>query len=792
MTDGLKGLISGDALEAEYRRRREDHDEIEVTASTTELLNKKIATEEEEGWSIKKKLKRRAILKKDKSSDRWVEDQLWSLLKNLGFHELNRDRQFMITESAGTKRQVDIFAKDDETVFIVECTHQKQPGRRTVKNVIDKINSYRQDVINAVHGHYGKEPKLKVKFAICTSDITWSKEDTNRAATAKIAVITETDLDYYEGLLKILEIGARFQFLGRYLKNEGVEGLRIQLPATRGKAGGRTFYNFLISPHDLLRIGYINHRVNKSNDDLDTYQRMVKPSRLREIGRFLDEGGKFPTNIIINFKADDGLQFQPHDKFGDTSTGMLTLPGQYGIAWIIDGQHRLYGYAHSKRGEKDDHSVVSVLAFDNLPIKEEIEMFVDINTKQVKIRRGLVDEIIAGLDIADPDPVKRLEALYANLALRLDKSPSSPLHKRICITGREKSPFCCITTVSISDQAEKAGLLGRASRGSKARTATFELGPLSDVSGEGRAALDKATKTLSLYLDLFSKRLEAHWKLGDAKGGYLCTNNGLRPLILLLSRIMDFVQAQDHVKTINMSADEIVDRVKPYVDPLITYFAEADAYRIASFRGRGSSLAKVDDDCFRMMSIINEANPNFTSKELEDHKNRRDTLGTQQAKVMIDEINTIIFDDVVATLRDIYGERERDWWMQGIPTVVKTRCDNQYNKTDGTSERWRQLSLTDYPEIVLWPKNWEVFKDYYNFSGRGKRSDAVSWIVRLNKAKSVVDHAERGPLSRDEVDFVKRIHSLANTHIKGEEKVDGRTSYLTQAPEEEPALADVA
>jgi DGQHR domain-containing protein len=88
-----------------------------------------------------------------------------------------------------------------------------------------------------------------------------------------------------------------------------------------------------------------------SNDDLETYQRMVKPTRLAAIGRYIDEGGTFPTNIVINFKREN-LRFDPREKFGDTATGILSLPGQYGSAWVVDGQHRLYGYAYATREDQ--------------------------------------------------------------------------------------------------------------------------------------------------------------------------------------------------------------------------------------------------------------------------------------------------------------------------------------------------------------------------------------------------------------------------------------------------------
>ena len=190
---------------------------------------------------------------------------------------------------------MDVFAKDDETVFIVECTHSQIGGSKSVKSLLDKIAAIREEVLKAVQSHYGRTKKLKVKFAIATRNMDWRESDRTRAGNAGIPIITEDDLSYFNRLTDILKTAARYQFLGRYFEGEKVEGLKLKVPATQGRVGRRTFYNFLISPHDLLRICYVSHMAKASNDDLDTYQRMVKPSRLNAIGRYIDEGGTFPT-----------------------------------------------------------------------------------------------------------------------------------------------------------------------------------------------------------------------------------------------------------------------------------------------------------------------------------------------------------------------------------------------------------------------------------------------------------------------------------------------------------------
>jgi DNA sulfur modification protein DndB len=42
----------------------------------------------------------------------------------------------------------------------------------------------------------------------------------------------------------------------------------------------------------------------------------------------------------------------------------------------------------------------------------------------------------------------------------------------------------------------------------------------------------------------------------------------------------------------------------------------------------------------------------------------------------------------------------------------------------------------------------------------------------------VTHHAEKGPLSRDQVDYVRRVHELVRRHIRDRERVDGKRQLL--------------
>jgi DNA sulfur modification protein DndB len=236
-------------------------------------------------------------------------------------------------------------------------------------------------------------------------------------------------------------------------------------------------------------------------------------------------------------------------------------------------------------------------------------------------------------------------------------------------------------------------------------------------------------------------------------------------------------------------------RVKPYVDPVIEFFKTVNANDIARFRNRGSSLQSVDQNCMQMMAIIHAAKGDaFDSVEVREWVESQDAEGTKQAREMIDEINRILFRDVVDTLKAKFGAGEKEWWMKGVPPKVRMDCDKQFNESSAEHERWQYLYLISYVEIVLYSDNWELFKEYYDFYGKAKKADRVRWIVKVNRARQITHHAEKGPLSRDQVEFVRRVHTLVREHIEHRTKVVSGHVYLQdqESPLAQPDRAAIS
>ena len=758
MTDQYLGpLVSDDEITSELRRRKSKDVYKTVSGSSKRLIAEKAKLEEADGWRTVRRNAKSTRLAKAKPADEQLEDEVWSILAQMGFKEMSKGRQFTVADEDGLPpRQIDVFAKDDETVIIVECTRRETPGKKGMAQLIEKIRAIRQNLLKSIRKAYGQRAKLKVKYVIATRNISWSDVDLVKCKQAQIAVITDGEIDYYAALVPHLKHAARYQFLGHMYGGQKIDGLAREVVATRGKMGGETFYTFLISPDELLKIAYVGHKASRDIENLKTYQRMLQPRRLKKIAEYINGGGKFPTNIVVNLKTGrkTGLRFEVNRKYGEEAWGILHLPPNYASAWIIDGQHRLYGYAHAlgTEGFNQDSTVLPVLAYENLPADKEMNLFIDINSKQIKVNTGLLVELYADLHWGSSDPEEAFQALLSRIASRLNSDRTSPLHDRMVVTGKKKTQYRCLTQTSIRDGLSVAKILGTFSKGA------IVPGPLSTGKADDYDTnLRKSLSVLSECLRMFSAVLTNHWKLGDGPGGYLCTNNGIRALFQVIKDVADHIRQKDGADLYLFDADETFAEIKPYLQALTEYFEGASAQEIQAFRRIGSSLTAVRQQAFGLEAHINKKIPSFKPTGLQEYLETRDEAGTEEAAAKVTKIHRRLFDYVIGTLKKHYGTEEKIWWTKGIPLKMRQQCTSEWEAKDREGEEESQLYLISYIEICH--NNWDLVKEVVSLDSGDKDNKRANtkWIHDLNEIRKVTTHPERGVLTTDKVAFVDEV-----------------------------------
>ncbi len=744
----FEGIISGSEIESIYRQRKSPYifETVPIGKETLAIDN---------GWTIYRKNKISLRLAKQKPIDQAFEDEIWCLLYKIGFKNINRDRNFRIqilSEDKSPGKQIDIFAKDDETVLIVECKTAEKPTKKDLQKDMAEVVAIREDIRKIIYNYYGK--KLKLKWIFATKNIIWSDPDIQRAENYNISIIRENDITYFRELTKHIGTSSKYQLLADVFSNEDIPGLNLEVPAIKGRMGDDYFYSFAIEPSKLLKIAYICHRL-KGNEEktLFTYQRMLEKKRLNEIKEYVEDGGLFPNSLVLNLDSGkDGLRFDPITQKGKEGEGtkavlgILHLPSRYKSAFVIDGQHRLYGFTDSKYADK---ATIPVIAFENLDEVTQAEMFVDINSKQKKVRANLLEDLAADTKWGSDKPNERLQALNSKIFSTLGSRIDSPLYEKISASEMKQSPESPLTIASLTSALRRTNLLGTL------KGSNIIPGPLSWT--DMNTSLDRSVRIISAYLKNFQEAMPEHWRIGSALGGYLCTNGGITALLFVLKNIIDHIDKKaienNTIRVVDLKTEEIIDEIHIYSQPVIDFFKMASPELILNYRKKVGNSGHLDCS-YGMMEQIHSKFPDFRNAGLENYLNETKSQSNEQAKIIVPKIQLIIANNIITTLKKEFGEKEDGWWLKGVPRSIRLKVAERREDDPDRPELEQSFDLIDYKQVIL--DNWPLFGEKYS-KDKGSKKDKMSWMDKLNTIRRKVAHPERGRVTKDELEFLNNI-----------------------------------
>ncbi|HOF66315.1 MAG TPA: DGQHR domain-containing protein [Candidatus Fermentibacter daniensis] len=509
-----------------------------------------------EGWEVKRNNKVSIRMKRLKRHDKELEDRAWMLFRSMGYPVMNGENfhiHYIRDDGSIGKKQIDVYAEDSETALIVECKSRESRGRRTLQKDILETQALQKYIRKSIVAHHKGERRHKIIWIYITHNIIWSEPDLERASDARIKIITENELQYFETFVKHMGPAGRYQILGEFLQNEKVPGLaEIRLPAIRGTLGGDTFYAFVTKPRHLLKIAFINHQALNHPDGKPAYQRMISSSRIRDIGQFIKDGGYFPTNLLVNFVDEPRFDLLENTENTDQNTrfGWLTLPKKYKSAWIIDGQHRLYGYSHLDDTYLDQS--IFVIAFAKMDVHREADLFITINHKQKSVPRSLLVSLLADIRMGDSDPSTSLSALASAIIRSLNTSKTSPLGRRFALPDIPAEPGQNLTISEGVKGLKRTGLIGRIV------DKKILSGPMCGETDE--ETIKRASYIIDAYFTRIQLSVPDKWEAG--KSAYIATNPGFRAHLQVIAEVVQYLTLKRnydfYTATTILFADKVV------------------------------------------------------------------------------------------------------------------------------------------------------------------------------------------------------------------------------------------
>lgn len=725
--EGIENLVDEDGIKKLLPNKKKSKYSVSIPLSDLESKQK-------EGWNLVKTRKTTATIEKEKVEFEKFQDLVWVMLAEMGFSYLTKDsNKFKLPRGVEKDKQIDVFGIDKEDVVVLaECKAANSEGTKRIDldSYITDICDYRPNVTQYLNKFFS--PKPKYIFLLCTSNYIIGNSDKERMKKENIVWMDRSRIEYFLDLTSQLGPLAKYQFLGEILEGKSIPALKdYKVPAIKAKMGDQICYSMMLNPSTLLKLGFVLHRTD-DNSRRGTYQRYVKKQRLASVNDYIvNQGGFFPNSIIVNF--DRELSFQPGPSSIPSSdkvkVGTLTLPDQYKSAFIIDGQHRLYGYAGTKQ---KDTEVLPVIAFSKLPPEKQTNMFVDINTKAKAVKRNLIESLNGELYWNSKNPKYALFALNSMLALELNDNQDSPLFNMLEVgdnstnINKEKKEITLTYFIDNAIKREKFFVIDFSKNGNPCSFGPFYDGDLANNS------LSKAFNVLRYYYNEIKTKCRLQWEV-------LSTNLGVSTLSWMLCEFLLEKRNKNPDIYNNTTYKDVIRLISDRVDLFCTELLKKDPSEVQSYIKGKFGYGAVEKARRHFERFMHEADNSFTQDGLDMWIVEQSGLYTEQTKKSIDKLSSEIVSFVEDTLIEAYGENY--YFDAKIPDKISSKIFDRRRKN---SQATRYIELEDIRDIILtsWTEN--HFDDYFsNPQIKGKKEEKTQWLNKLVEIRNKIDKEEK-------------------------------------------------
>jgi len=709
-----------------------------------------------EGWEFKPKTKHTKTkwrVTKPKNESAYFEDRVWSLFANMGANQLNiNSEETKLPYGDSKNKKIDVFAVIDDVILIVECKCANNPNTNLNGNkIVDEIAEIKKGSEEFINKLY---PNHKIIFGLATKNYTIGDALQRRIDDENIYLLDENKLEYYEYLNKSLAKASRYQFFAEIFNKKRVQdfdGTQVNAIQKVNKDGSTT-YTFFIKAKDLLRIAYVFHTEAFLDTDKKGYQRLVKPARRKQVENYIKSGGFFPNSLIVSLNEEIKYdKVQDIDPF--TEMGTLTLPNKYASAFIIDGQHRLYGYANLE-DKYDD--VIPVTAFTDLDTENQVQLFIDINSKQKPVSPSLLLDLRSDLWWGSENVNEAISAMRTRLITNLGSSKSSALQNRIKIGQKQSTKLRCITV----DYQLKYGLKKTSFFGKyRGRTYLEEGWFLSkkDVTNKDyNKALKKSQHFLEQIFGKIQETIPEMWSAGNdkQKKAFIAMNVGVFTIIRLCDHILRFRKEEGDIFE-SMKIKEIVDHVWTQLKCVIEHIGQLDNEALQIFRSY--STGGINEKAVNeLLVVLSENNSKIKPDVLKNYLKEKESEFNKLTPPITIELELLIQKITIEVLKKKYPS-ENEWYTLGVPSSIQEKAAVEYIRANRKGNEWNYFYLLNYQEIIMHNKS-ELLSIFTRpGEEQMKEKDKLKWFVKLNKIRNKASHPTREPIIENEYNFVFKL-----------------------------------
>lgn len=391
--------------------------------------------------SIEERKRKLAAAKKSRE-ERKFRSSVKDIFIGSGFSYItseNKEFIFEVQEGSRTTELDGIFVYEN-VVVIVEDTCTNSPSTHLSKKQIifdlalrnknqfidclkNNIPEFKQYCDNVIYdnNHYILKT---LYFSMHPVD----SEYVESASRIGIKVIERALTNYFYALVKNIASSAKYELLkfleipysslGCNTLSGGSSGAfnsykGFLLPeANSSYPNGFKVVSFYVDPASLLKKSFVLRKNSWITPNL-SYQRILDMRKIKLMRKYLSDNERvYLGNIIATLPSSTKIrdintldQLTP-DQQGEVKPIEITLPDQYNVVGLIDGQHRVYSYHEGsdlyedrigKLRLKQNLLVTGIIYPDHISSHDRIlfeaKLFLEINSKQTSVKSALIQEI---------------------------------------------------------------------------------------------------------------------------------------------------------------------------------------------------------------------------------------------------------------------------------------------------------------------------------------------------------------------------------------------------------------
>jgi DGQHR domain-containing protein len=353
----------------------------------------------------------------------------------------SENKEFTLVTKGGSRTtELDGVFVYENAIVVVEDTCTASPGAHlaskqiifdlAVKNKGEFIDCLRSNLpeFSAYINTQSYEPQDYVLKILYFSMHSVDSEHVESAGRVGVQVVERSLTNYFHSLVKNISVSAKYELLkfmeipyseigaakisGGNAGNISVYKGFLLPTANSSFPPGYKVVSFYIDPASLLKKSFVLRKNGWLKPNL-SYQRILDMPKIKLMRKYLSENKRVYLGNVI-------ATLPPSTKINDIVTAdqlsadqqltvkpvQISLPDEYNVVGLIDGQHRVYSYhegvdvfdAQIDRLRKKQNLLVTGIIYpneltDDERILFEAKLFLEINSKQTKVKSVLTQEI---------------------------------------------------------------------------------------------------------------------------------------------------------------------------------------------------------------------------------------------------------------------------------------------------------------------------------------------------------------------------------------------------------------